>query len=207
MSSFYVYAHLRCDGRIFYIGKGQKRRAWSAACRNDHWRKVANKYAPHKVVILRDGLSEEAAFDLERRVIRIVGKVNLTNKTDGGDGVSGLRHSAEERERIKARRTGALHSAETRLKMSLAQKGRPSHSKGKPMSDRHKRAIAAGLSGVANPRADKTVYRFVHDEHGALEITRVELRKRFGLHNTSLARLVAGNAAHAQGWRVERPTD
>lgn len=88
-SDFYVYAHLRAtDGVLFYIGKGHAKRAWSLHRRNPHWNNVATKHG-FEVEILRSGMCEADAFNLEKDLIagfRANGGT-LTNMTDGGDGV------------------------------------------------------------------------------------------------------------------------
>lgn len=115
MSDFYVYAHRasasRPDGEVFYIGKGQGRRAWSKWGRNQHWHNTVAKYG-YTVEILADNLSESAAFDLERSLILICGRSSLCNLTDGGEGSSGSKHSPETRKKIGERNKGKIRSAE-----------------------------------------------------------------------------------------------
>ena len=44
-NNFYVYVHRTADtGRIFYVGKGTKNRAWTKGSRNLHWRNIVNKH-------------------------------------------------------------------------------------------------------------------------------------------------------------------
>jgi hypothetical protein len=66
---FYVYQHRRLDsGEVFYVGKGCDDRAWSVEGRNHLWRRIACDCG-RRVEIVRVGLSEKDAFDLERRMI------------------------------------------------------------------------------------------------------------------------------------------
>jgi len=95
-NGFYVYAYLRTDGTPYYIGKGQKKRAWI-----NHRTKTSTNHLigiqtppKNRIVILESNLSEIGAFALERRLIRWHGRKDLEtgvlhNKTDGGDGTSG----------------------------------------------------------------------------------------------------------------------
>ena len=47
-NNFYVYVHRTADtGRIFYVGKGTKNRAWTKGSRNLHWRNIVNKNGYH----------------------------------------------------------------------------------------------------------------------------------------------------------------
>jgi len=88
-SDFYVYVHHRLsDGKIFYVGKGRKKRAWSVYRSNPYWK---NTVAIHgfRAAIYESGLSEKEAFALEKRLIAELKEsgASLVNRTDGGDGV------------------------------------------------------------------------------------------------------------------------
>lgn len=134
---FYVYEHWRPDANVcFYVGKGQRRRAYKMKARGRHHENIVAKLlrlnlsvAVH--IIARD-LDEETAFDLERARIALYGRENLVNGTDGGEGVTGLRHTAEWREKMRARAIGNKHSA------------------GRKLSEEHRRAIARANTGNTN---------------------------------------------------------
>ena len=111
INNFYVYEHIRLDNNTcFYVGKGRGNR-YKHKSRNEHHDRIANKYGM-KAVIIKDGLSEEDAYSLERQLIShyvfdlgygidIKGFRNyddnkfLTNHTFGGDGSFGMVHSDE----------------------------------------------------------------------------------------------------------------
>ena len=126
-NDFYVYIHTRAThGTIFYVGKGKGKRAWSKFNRNKHWKHIVAKYG-YNVVIVQEDLTEEQAFMLEKEIITALGKENLCNLTDGGEGVSGL-----------------VHSKVTRKKMSEAKKGH-TYNKGRklpPLSEERRRKIS-----------------------------------------------------------------
>jgi glycerate kinase len=74
--------------------------------------------------------SEQIALDLEQGIIKCFKRmgVKLTNMTDGGEGMSGHRHTEETKriigEAARKAMTGYVPSAEARANMSKAAKGR-----------------------------------------------------------------------------------
>jgi hypothetical protein len=94
---FYVYEHWRPDrDECFYVGKGKGGRANKMRDRNLHHRAIVKKLSAMgmavEVRMVATGLDEETAFGIEKQRIafwRAAG-IDLANKTDGGDGVSGL---------------------------------------------------------------------------------------------------------------------
>ena len=68
---FYVYYHRRLsDDKIFYVGKGSGKRAWSTSGRSEAWFKIANEYG-WRVETLGNFMIEGLALALEATAIRI----------------------------------------------------------------------------------------------------------------------------------------
>lgn len=150
MGNFYVYAYLRCkdskfakfakSGTPYYIGKGHNSRAYE-----QHRYKGKGVYTPKdksKIVFLEQKLTELGALALERRMIKWYGRKDLEtgilhNRTDGGDGVTGLSHSKESRNKI-----------------GLGLIGQNRY----PKTDEHKNKIRSTLQGRGKgiPKSDKT---------------------------------------------------
>jgi hypothetical protein len=78
------------------VGKGKDKRAYSTFSRNDRWNKTANKHGLI-VEIVFDELEETDAFQVERDTILEMKYFGypLVNMTEGGDGISGFKHSVE----------------------------------------------------------------------------------------------------------------
>ena len=92
---YYVYAYLREDGTPYYIGKGKGDRAY-------------RKEAPSidRILIILQNLTEEQAFSNEKDFITWYGRLDnntgiLENRTHGGEGSSGFRHTDEWKEKLK----------------------------------------------------------------------------------------------------------
>lgn len=98
---YYVYTHRReSDGKIFYVGKGTGRRAFNFTHRSELWKR---HYAKHgcRVEIVFNNLPEVCALSVEKAMIASIGRGQLANLSDGGEGVSNP--SAETR-RLKSKR-------------------------------------------------------------------------------------------------------
>ena len=63
---YYVYAHVDAAGRIFYVGQGKGRRAWSKD-RHPLWHRYVEKHlgGQLQVLVIQDNLSEEESQELE----------------------------------------------------------------------------------------------------------------------------------------------
>lgn len=96
---YYVYAYLRENGTPYYIGKGKGNRAYNA----DHLVDLPSK---DKIKIILKNLTEEQAFFNEKDFISWYGRLDintgiLENRTNGGEGSSGLRHTEEHKQKLR----------------------------------------------------------------------------------------------------------
>jgi len=162
--TFYVYEHWRLDrDECFYVGKGKGGRAYKMRDRNRFHTAIVQKIQRDgfavEVRIVSFGLTEEAAFVLEKERIafwRNAG-ADLANATNGGDGVSGLKMSAEARLKMRNAKLGTKQSAEAIQKRIAPLIGRkqPEHAieqgaakrRGKKLSDEHKAKLSTAHKG------------------------------------------------------------
>jgi hypothetical protein len=135
---FYTYAYLREDRTPYYIGKGSGRRVYTK--RKDGVNAPKDK---SKIIFLKQNLTEEEAFRHEIYMIAVFGRKDLEtgilhNKTNGGEGPSGYKFSEE-----------------SKARMSAAKKGKPTHNKGKTLSDETKKKIGIARKGRTHSEESK----------------------------------------------------
>lgn len=128
MKNKIVYRHLKPNGKVFYVGYGSFKRAYSKHGRNIHWNNIVSKYG-YEIEILMTNLCKEDAKELEEFLIKLYGRNDLKtgilcNKTKGGDGGNGIiQHSEETKKKISESNKGKKHSNETKLKLSISHIG------------------------------------------------------------------------------------
>ena len=174
LGEFYVYELQYPDGTPFYVGKGKGNR------KNIHFMKcdTQNKFKQNIInkirrngedplsVVVEPNLSEGRAFEIEISLINYYGRRDngtgiLSNLTDGGEGTSGHKQSAEIVERVRQFNLGRKMSDETRKKLEPhweARKGVPRTPEvceklrqanlGKKLSDEHSKKISTALTGI-----------------------------------------------------------
>lgn len=122
MKIFGAYVHARPDGRIFYVGKGTETRAHNLT-RNLHHGNVVKKHGAESILVGFMPCSSEAiALELEIGLIKCLRRsgVVLTNQTDGGEGCTGLIHTAEAKAKVSRANKGRKATTEHRAKIKAA---------------------------------------------------------------------------------------
>lgn len=144
---YYVYIHRRkTDGKVFYVGKGVRYRAWDTnhdAARNPYWKNMRKKHGL-LVEIYKDSMNEVCAFTLEKILIAKYRSLNqpLTNLTNGGDGFDGV----DENYRIES----LISATARRVKSSLGEEFRSTSEAERWLRDNgYPKATAKAVSMVA----------------------------------------------------------
>jgi hypothetical protein len=140
MDKFYVYQHRRLDeNTIFYVGKGRDYRHNETSNRNNYWHNIVNKCGFSSEIIF-DNLDEELALLVEVELIDKYRKMNmkLANLTDGGEGVSGYKHTEKTKSFLGELSKTRIISDETKEKLSLVWKGK----KRKSFTEEHRKKLS-----------------------------------------------------------------
>lgn len=187
--NFYVYEHWRLDkDECFYVGKGRGKRAYSRQGRNSHWNNIVSKLerlgSGYEVKLVAVGLNENDAFYLEKeRIMFWRDIVDLSNMTDGGEGISNP--SKEVREKLSrakigkiSPRKGKINSEEHRKNISKAKKGKPPPNKGKKSSDELRAKLSAAHKGKPNNQLGRR-----HSEESRIKMAK-SAKKRWALTKT-----------------------
>lgn len=166
---YYTYAYLREDRTPYYIGKGKCNRIY------DKRKIIKPPKDKSRIIFLKQNLTEEEAFKHEIYMIAVFGRKDLGtgilhNRTDGGEGSSGIvtsqdtrkklsniwkgrKHTEETKKKMSENRKGKLLSEETKIKLSEMRKN-PSEEvmnrlnrKGVSLTEEHKKKISDALKG------------------------------------------------------------
>lgn len=121
---FYTYMWLRENGTPYYVGKGSGKRAFRDGSPDE------------SRIVIQEWPDQETAFENEKSLIALYGRKDigtgiLNNRTDGGEGISGLIRTKEHTEKIMR------------------------HLRGRPLSKKHCSRISEGMKGEKNPAFGK----------------------------------------------------
>lgn len=243
VKAWYVYALLdprkkrgRKSSRVFYIGKGKGNRSQAhirASIRGDnHNAKLSNKVN----AITKEGLVYEVEFlfssdneqeCLEKEIfwISFYGRDTLCNGTDGGEGMSGYKHSQSALDKIIASNKRRGVSEETRAKMSVGIKKAwvSGALHGCPKSEHTRALISAAHTGKTSSEEAKENQRKSHRErvisgkHDTAILVYVDgitdslssTSKRFRMSHSALTHWIDKGYTAQQivdAWRISPPT-
>jgi hypothetical protein len=142
---YYTYAYLRKDRTPYYIGKGCRDRIYSSN------RTINKPKDKSRIIFLKQNLTEEEAFKHEIYMISMFGRKDLGtgilyNKTDGGEGSSGIVRSEECKKKISKSNKGKKRTEEFKSKMRAIHTGR----KRRPFTEETKEKLSQSQMGEKN---------------------------------------------------------
>jgi hypothetical protein len=145
---------LREDRTPYYVGKGKEDRVYKK-----HQKGISVPKDKSRILFLKQNLTEEEAFNHEKYMIAVFGRKDLgtgilRNRTDGGEGASGVVRSDEYRRKQSEANKGENHynygksqSEETKRKISEKKKGENNYFYGKSHSEETKRKMSMAHKG------------------------------------------------------------
>ncbi|MHB8272506.1 GIY-YIG nuclease family protein [Bradyrhizobium sp.] len=177
---FYVYEHWRPDTDMpFYIGKGVGNRAFRfKKNRNRYYRNIVKKLENQglcvEVKFVANNLSESdaLALEIERILFWRERGIKLANLTDGGEGVSGLKHSKETKELLSkiSKRTVKLIMADPLIRAKISAAVIKSYSDDPTRRHRQSEKMIRVMSDPdIRDRISSTLTKFLSDNPDAKE--------------------------------------
>jgi hypothetical protein len=153
------------------------------------------------VEIVKDGMKEPCALTLERIAISKIGRDNLVNLTDGGEGATGYYPSPEVKAKMSAAKKGKPRGPVpqwVREKISASRMGlRPTKEALENMS----RAKKGRFKGRESPTYKHEVIRFEHRDGSIFEGTRGDFILKYGAGSSCVSAVIAGKQKTVKGWR------
>jgi len=133
MTVSFAYIHAKPDGTPFYVGKGVRTRHLNFRDRNDHHKRIVNKYGSENILVGKmDCSSNDIALELEIGLIKCFRRMGvlLANFTDGGQGALGRPCSEKTKEAVASANKKRIWTKEKREAVGARMKGkaRPEHS-------------------------------------------------------------------------------
>jgi hypothetical protein len=141
----YIYEHIRPDtNAVFYVGKGTEKRMHSKHRRNVHWNNIVRKAGGFAACEVCQHEDEELLFLAEQERIDQLKRlgVKLSNKTDGGEGPSGYRHTEEAKRKITEAQLGVKHHAYRKPMLEHTKQALLKANKGRKHTDEHRKKVS-----------------------------------------------------------------
>ena len=148
------------------------------------------------IIIIKDNLNEKEAFELEKYLIKNIGRYDLKkgplcNFTDGGEGSSGRKQTDIMKTKLRNERIGnrnpffnKKHSENTKEVLSIQKQGNKNPFFGKHHSVKSIKKVATAIEAI-NPLNNKIIkFISIIDASRKLGITRATIR--FSIENKSI---------------------
>ena len=120
MNDFYVYRYIRLDTNTpFYVGKGSNKRAFDLKKDRNQYFKNIVKSTHYELEFILEDLTEAQAFSKEKEFIKLYKSEGYceANLTNGGEGVTGYRHTDSSKAKLSIANKGKVLSKKSRQKV------------------------------------------------------------------------------------------
>lgn len=201
---FYVYEHIRNDtNTIFYVGKGNGNRLNSIYDRNRHWNFIVKKAGGFKSNKIIETNDENFALFVEMEVIDLYKKrgIKLCNITNGGEGLSGYKHTEESKNKVRQAALNRIHykhTEETKEKIRKANTG-------VIFTDERKRKIAEKAKGrkMSDATKEKMNYKNRNYKHSLETLDKMcKIQREMPKRKCFYCDFV-GNAGNLKRWHMD----
>lgn len=196
---FYTYAYLRKDGTPYYIGKGKNGRVY-------HKRHRISVPPKERILFLKQNLSEEDAIKHEMYMIFVFGRKDLEtgilrNLTNGGEGMSGYKHSEEFIERMRTNNPSKDPRVSKIKSEKLSGKKNPMYGKtgekspnyGKPRTresiEKRTKSFCKNTYAIISPKGEKFVTNNMS-----------KFCREHNLDKGNMSSVILSKSKHHKGW-------
>jgi len=216
----FIYGLYKFDYEPFYIGKGSKERCndhifdcklKTFSFKNNKIKKILSLGFKPIILKVSENLFEIDAFELERKLISIIGRHDLkkgplTNLTDGGEGFSGLIKSDLHRQRLSNSNLGKKLSEETKKKISDSLIGKVGRNTGNKHSEETKNKISETKKGTLSWNATSVLQLTKEGEIMKEWVSAHAAAKELGLSQGNIWTVINGgrNTCGGYKWKLKK---
>ena len=201
---FYTYAYLREDRTPYYIGKGTGVRVYKK-----YKGEVNLPKDKSRIIFLKKNITENEAFKHEIYMISVFGRKDLgtgilRNRTDGGEGSSGVIVTEKTKEKLRQLKGGKnhplygkKHSEDTKKLQSTVKLGKNNPFYGKNHNQEWKNMIL-DINCVYE-------YKITNPSNEIVTIRNLaQFCRKNNLHNGAMCLVSDGKRKHHKNWKVEK---
>ena len=213
----FTYGDYKFEYEPFYVGKGCYKRCLEhinpnrMKCDNNTYKnrkinKIINIGLKPIILKISENIFEVDAFELEKKLILVIGRNDLkngplTNLTNGGDGVSGHIRSLEYRNKISQNNKNREVSNITREKISQSLIGKPGRNTGNKHSEETKKQISETKKGTLSWNATPVLQLSKDSELIKEWVSATAAAKELGLSQGNIWSVINGNRNKCGGYK------
>ena len=198
---FYTYAYLREDRTPYYIGKGKGDRIFRRSRR-----KIKTPKDKSRIIFLKQNLTEEEAFKHEKYMIVVFGRKDLGtgilhNRTDGGEGMCGYKHSNEFIERMRTNNPSKDPKVSEIKRKKLSGKNNPMYGKTGEKSPNYGKSRTRESIEKRVKSFCKNTYAIISPDGEKFVTNNMsKFCREHTLDKSNMSYVILGKSRHHKGW-------